>query len=161
MAQVKRYTKGIATAAGLVALASVAFVSQEYWANRTTSPHYVDGACGVCHAQDTTLKAPEGVLCTSCHGREGETYVKNVEGRLIKIDLGASHPWGVVPEARNTPKTLPLYEWEMVDGKLVNGKVICSTCHDVHVDNADSRMLRLGNDEDWDPLCADCHEEKF
>ena len=161
MANEKRYAKGIAITAALVVLAASGFVAEEYWANRTVSPHYVDEACTVCHGEDTRLKANEIELCTSCHGREGETYVKNEEDVLIKIDLGRSHPWGVVAvPGKNFPTTLPLYEWELIDGKLVNGKVYCSTCHDVHTDNEDSRMLRLGDDEDFTPLCADCHSEK-
>jgi predicted CXXCH cytochrome family protein len=178
MAETKLYKKGLAITVALAVLTLAPFSVYLWSENKQESPHYVDLACAVCHtyvadlceSEDCLtchppdnlvpyqqLKAPELVLCTSCHDREGETEVQNEDGIVIKVDLGASHPWGMGP-GRHSPSTLPLKE----------GKIVCQTCHDVHLTNAESHMLRLyipiydENDStraDFTPLCLDCHHD--
>lgn len=164
----KKYTKGLTLTAGLAVLLGAVFSYSVWNQKQTESPHYVDRACGVCHATGSpnctptncftchvasdaalfaNLKAPELTLCTSCHDQEGEITVPNAEGKEIKINLGISHPWGLVPSEAAMPNTLP----------LVDGTLTCQTCHDVHSTNEESRMLRLGIDSDFTPLCLDCH----
>jgi predicted CXXCH cytochrome family protein len=146
----KKYVKyGLATAAGLTLLTALPFSYQLWQEQQKESPHYRAGACMVCHssANDTTLKTDELTLCTSCHDREGDVEVLNAEGIAIKINLGLSHPWGIVP-VRGVPQNLPLSPL---------GQITCQTCHDVHSDNATNRMVRLCDGKDFTPLCHDCH----
>jgi predicted CXXCH cytochrome family protein len=155
MAERKQYIKaGLATASGLILLGVLAFETGLWRTQKAQSPHYRADACMVCHtAEDTsTLKADELALCTSCHEREGDVIVPNSEGESITVDLGLSHPFGVPVTASNAPATLPLN----------NGAITCQTCHDVHLSNVESHMLRLYGAQanglpDWTPLCHDCH----
>ena len=171
MPETKKYKKGIAITATLAILIGAGFSTYMWNARKVHSPHYVDSACAVCHVYFsvtctnascfachppenleywTQLKASELDLCTSCHEREGDVEITNAEGNLISVDLGTSHPFGIVPSEKSMPANLPLN----------NGEVTCQTCHDVHLSNTESHMLRLydpGEFADFTPLCLDCH----
>jgi len=154
--ETKLYVKtGLATAGGLILLGLLAYNTGLWQAQKAESPHYRADACTVCHVSSEggqDLKAEELVLCTSCHEREGRvTVARNAEGYEISINLGLSHPWGLEP-VRGIPATLPLKA----------GRITCQTCHDVHLTNHESHMLRLytagvGQDADFTVLCQDCH----
>jgi len=156
----KIYKKGLIASTGIILLAGLTYFSFEmYRTMQKETPHYVDGGCGVCHIIENEitlvgLKANEELLCTSCHSREGDIEIENELGTLIKVDLGISHPYGMEPSEKSIPTTLPLFD----------GKIKCSTCHDVHTDNSESNMLRLytaqeGQNADFTLLCLDCHKE--
>lgn len=157
MAETKQYVKsGLVLGAGLLGLLGLWFSTEEWRANRSESPHYRAEGCAVCHAGATgqePLKASELTLCQSCHAPDshGVTKVPNAEDRTITVDLGQSHPFGIEPSQKSYPLTLWKY--------LNDGKVTCQTCHDVHLTNYESRMLRLGSDNNFTPLCHDCHPE--
>lgn len=172
----KKYSKGIAISASLAVLIGAAFLPSLWTETKTSSPHYVDLACAACHdyvqsrcdSADCTachptdnpspykhLKAPEIDLCTSCHEQEGSVEIFNDNGVPVTVDLGRSHPWGMVP-IKHRPRTLP----------LKHGRVTCHTCHDVHLNNEASHMLRMfapmGDPDDpsradFTLLCLDCH----
>jgi predicted CXXCH cytochrome family protein len=169
MPETKKYKKGIAITATLAILIGAGFSAYMWNARKTISPHYVDSACAVCHTYFSVtcveadcfschppdvaeiwsqLKASELDLCTSCHEQEGDVEVQNAEGVLVSVDLGNSHPFGLVPSEKSMPAALPLND----------GKVTCQTCHDVHLSNLESHMLRLGTGTDYTPLCLDCHQ---
>ena len=172
MPEKKKYKKGIAITATLAILIGAGFSTYLWNARKEQSPHYVDAACAVCHIYFSAtctsadcfqchppdvldvwaqLKASELDLCTSCHEREGGVEVLNAEGVLVSVDLGNSHPFGLVPSDKSSPATLPLNA----------GVVTCQTCHDVHLTNDESHMLRIYNPAaiaDFTPLCLDCHQ---
>ncbi len=153
MAEKKQYVKyGLTAGAGLLALSALYFSMPAWREQQRESPHYRQSACGVCHAGEPAegvLVAPsEVVLCQSCHAPEthGEIRVRNAEGNEITVDLGISHPFGIRAD-KAWPMTLP----------VTLGHITCQTCHDVHLTNNESNMLRLGNETDFTPLCLDCH----
>ena len=152
MAEKKQYMKyGLVTGAGLLALTAALFSTDVWRGNQRESPHYRQDACGVCHLgepKNAVLKSDEISLCTSCHEPDthGLVEVPNAEGRKVKVDIGMSHPYGIRAD-KSWPLTLPVFM----------GYITCQTCHDVHLTNIESSMLRLGKRSDITPLCHDCH----
>lgn len=153
---------GLTASVAILVLAATAFGGGLYYALRDKSPHYVSGGCQVCHVAtdpeqtgDLSLKAGQLELCVSCHeaGQCAATLsVPNENGVSVNLAIGVTHPYGIVPSEASRPDQLPLRD----------GLIACSTCHDLHMDNAESHMLRLytyrpGANVDWTPLCADCH----
>lgn len=137
------------------------------------------GVCGSCHLPHngngakmwarTTGEGKDGVekLCRDCH-REGGVAAKKQTGVN-------SHPLQVDLKGVGGETTLPLYTAE---GKKdsVNGKVSCSTCHNLHQwygpdagvksgadakveGDASNSFLRLPAAPSPD-LCANCHRDK-
>ncbi len=80
------------------------------------TPHgFTDRECVLCHVGDPrkgkenmALVAPEKELCMNCHEDLEETL---------------SHPTDVVPRTTVIPSDMP----------LINGRLSCSTCHDIHM----------------------------
>lgn len=145
----KQYVKeGLIASAALAVLGTATFSAYVWHQQQHESPHYRGNACGVCHQEDgLLLKASELALCTSCHDQEGDVMVRNAEGHMINVNLGNSHPFGIVPSAKSMPRMLP----------LPGGVITCQTCHDVHQINDANHMVRLCVDSDYTPLCRDCH----
>lgn len=103
------------------------------------APHPEAMACAGCHVAGDAVTAEDAHrltesqerLCAGCH-----------EGA---VDL--SHPSGI-PASRPPPADLPLDR---------DGRVTCSTCHDVHA----SRPGRLRSDRRGAEFCHSCHEAGF
>jgi hypothetical protein len=128
---------------------------------------------------ETTPAAPEGTsrLCLGCHdgvtaleAYGGSTAAGTVVTGNKKIpnlggtngDLQGTHPISIAyvaakPGLKSTPAT-DLVGFTPINDLLINGKVECSTCHDVHDDPAEalgSFLLRANNLNSV--LCLSCH----
>lgn len=127
----------------------------------TDSAHYNNIIpCLTCHvlqeapgAQLTTV-AGNANLCMSCHSALGiasATPFSNADKANPGIS-GTSHNWNMNPVSfrygANTPSNLSM------SGKLMDGKVVCSTCHEPH-GNFYPPYLRISNS--GDAMCKDCH----
>ncbi len=112
--------------------------------------------CLDCHADDglaTKLKyESELVLCTRCHAPE--VFLIYEHGGVRKeIDLIRFHPYGMAYTEKTFPKTLPN-----------TGRVVCTTCHDVHIQDPSKKLLRIYEPNEVlprsvSPLCLDCHHQ--
>jgi predicted CXXCH cytochrome family protein len=98
--------------------------------------------CVSCHGMHEAPRLPRGeraagagpALCLDCHTRPGE---------VPWFSLDQSHPVGVL--VQGDAGGLPLSE----------GKLICTTCHAPH--GEDARLLRLASTAE---LCAACHPDQ-
>ena len=101
-----------------IALLLVLSAGAAYTVLRKTAHDFSADQCPQCHAvtpvkgkRDTLrMTAPIPELCVRCHGDLGESL---------------THPVEVVPVETALPDDLPL-SWD--------GKMTCSTCHDIHAD---------------------------
>ena len=97
-------------------------------------------------------------LCLLCHVKED--CCRTGQEHQARLFIGEKcHASDVeVGHVRTAyrPRTLPTH----------NDRITCRTCH-LHTRRTagDYKMLRIvkrsGDDVDWSPLCADCHEENF
>ena len=122
--------------APIVLLSVVAFTNSD-------SPHaFTESECKDCHIDadnsPKNLIDSETKLCARCHKR------------TIRA---SSHPVDVVPQIAKIPSDMPLR----------NGKITCSTCHNIHADatlvfGERSYFLRRPT-TDMRFFCITCHEE--
>ncbi len=110
------------------------------------NPH-LDIPCASCHGTDNVAPGPDGKVpiafdgdlkkaCYSCHDP-----ASNI------------HPVGQLP-SMEVPTHLP----------LLNGKVGCNTCHDMHLPSTKHYLLRGFSEGRYNmrtDLCIDCHGSKF
>ena len=113
----------------------------------------------------------ESLVCLSCHdgsaavdafgGRPGETFIQDVAGERSLIgahgDLSGDHPVGVF-----YPDHDRFYRSRMevdADGAVVlpEGRVECTSCHDVHNSYGIEKLLVKSNDRS--ALCLTCHRK--
>jgi predicted CXXCH cytochrome family protein len=107
------------------------------------NPHeFTEKECLKCHTDPDNapkmLTAPVSKLCKHCHK---------------KVTMASSHPVDVYPRGMSIPGDLPLRD----------GKVTCSTCHNIHLED----MVILGSKtyflrrptSDIKFFCISCHEE--
>lgn len=109
------------------------------------TPHsFTDNECVLCHVGDPRkdknnmpLVAPEKELCMDCHEDLEETL---------------SHPTDVVPRRTAVPPDMP----------LIDGKLSCSTCHDIHMPYKNAFGLPthfLRRSVSGRQFCAICHNQ--
>ena len=109
------------------------------------TPHsFTDRECVLCHVGDPrknkenlALVAPEKELCMDCHSDLEETL---------------SHPIGVFPGRAVIPPDMP----------LADGKLTCSTCHDIHMPYKNAFGLPthfLRRSVRGRRFCAICHKQ--
>ena len=115
--------------------------------------------CTSCHithnAPGSSLTAVFGnaLLCQSCHTSTGAASAKPM---IEPYNGSRSHAWDVL--ATNTSKeVLPPQDSQMIL-RIVDSKIICSTCHDQHNTSIGTPHLRVDNT--GDALCKDCHRER-
>jgi predicted CxxxxCH...CXXCH cytochrome family protein len=124
----------------------------------TTTDHslYNCTSCHITHnAPGSTLTAVAGnaLLCQSCHTSTGAASAKP----LVNADKGtSSHAWDVLAQ-NDTKEVLPPLDSSM-QLRIVDNKIICSTCHNQHENSAGSPYLRIDNTDDL--LCKDCHRTR-
>ncbi len=123
-------------------------------------PH---GECNSCHINHTSpggqLTAVNGNanLCMSCHNPSGTASGKPFENAMKAIPgiIGNSHSWDVTAInsalETNTPSNSEMAL------RLPGGKIICSTCHNQHLQTYPP-FLRADNTND--ALCKDCHSAR-
>jgi len=138
----------------------------------------------------TVVGQPDGTakLCLSCH--DGTVGIDDWDGQNTGAgtifvggddlvpgnitnpnDLSRTHPLSVVydyvpgqADEMNDPATTPMGTSGMIDDVLDNGKVQCSSCHDVH-DNesvANTHLLRVSQKASQGQasgLCLSCHNK--
>ncbi len=129
----------------LLMLLLIAAVTGVAYTMLKATPHEFTGSeCGNCHAaapvrgirESLRMKAPVSVLCGECH-RDMTKFV--------------SHPVEISPAGIELPSDLPL-SWD--------GKMTCSTCHDIHatphtVFSSRTGLLRRPGGGKY--LCSACH----
>ncbi|WP_242157553.1 glycine-rich domain-containing protein [Aestuariivivens sediminis] len=124
----------------------------------TTTDHslYNCTSCHITHnAPGSSLTAVAGnaLLCQSCHTSTGAASAKP----LVNPDNGtSSHAWDVLAE-NDTKEVWPPSDSSM-QLRIVDNKIICSTCHNQHENSAGSPYLRIDNTGDL--LCKDCHRKR-
>jgi len=115
--------------------------------------------CLDCHSEDGKARqlryASVLILCTNCHAPDVFVAYAGEDGRRHEVDVTHNHPYGMEMTDVTFPKSLPLSEF---------GGLICTTCHDVHIQDESMKMLRIfkpanGHPEDVKPLCHDCHHQ--
>lgn len=137
----------------------------------------VSGPCGVCHiphnaeAKHLWAKKVAGEkdfvtqLCTGCHNKKGAAKAKLIGDNY--------HPVDVTLEKLNITTKLPLFDSE--GNRIIDGKIVCITCHEPHKwnpnnpvqdyanknmeGNATNSFLRKANFPSSD-LCKSCHAEQ-
>jgi predicted CxxxxCH...CXXCH cytochrome family protein len=115
--------------------------------------------CSSCHilhnAPGSTMTSVSGnaLLCQSCHTSTGAASAKP----LINADNGvSSHAWDSLAVNTSMETDLPLDSQMAM--RIVDNKIICSTCHDQHNTSVGSPHLRVDNT--GDALCKDCHRAR-
>lgn len=120
------------------------------------SPHWVRGACQVCHTQgqpnaaDARLKSTAGALCAGCHEDGDATACPH------RSDL-------------STGDEAPAQVDDALGKALVDGSIACTTCHDLSVQclgNRDARyrnpaFVRGGPFKDTSEFCFLCHKSRY
>ncbi len=137
----------------------------------------VSGPCGACHlphnayAEHMWARERYGEkdfvtqLCTGCHNKNGIAKAK-LTGDIY-------HPIDVTLEKFNITTDLPLYDGS--GNKIIDGKIVCITCHEPHVwspskaiinyqfknveGNASNSFLRKPASP-YSDLCESCHSDK-
>ncbi len=115
-----------------------------YTVLRNNAHEFSDGQCPGCHAvtpvkgkrETLKMKAPIQHLCGKCHGE--------LEGTV-------SHPVEIAPVNAVLPADLPL---------SVEGKMTCSTCHDIHAAPPPGFTLKwsfLRRQDAGQAFCSACH----
>jgi hypothetical protein len=138
----------------------------------------------------TQSSQPDGIskLCLGCHDGTvaidtfdkysgGSVYIDDYDSGFkigmpdgSNIDLRGTHPLsiefpaGEIGTEFNDPSTATWYDGSTVASTLDNGKVQCSTCHDVHDQESvpNTHLLRqaqkdMGGGEQASGLCFTCH----
>lgn len=131
----------------LIPLFLLGFAGLAYTIFQKGGHEFREDQCPECHAAQPvkgrreTLKmvAPVSFLCRRCHG---------------EMEDGVSHPVEIVPVDAVLPADFPL-SWE--------GKMTCSTCHDIHASRASSLAsfgapaMSLRRPVAGAALCSACH----
>ncbi|MBK3515875.1 CxxxxCH/CxxCH domain c-type cytochrome [Carboxylicivirga marina] len=121
-----------------------------------TSCHFTHNALG----EGLSASTENFLQCQSCHISTGIASNKAFDSsdKAVPGTGGNSHAWDV--NAVNTT-----YETNIptpADGELairvVDGKIMCSTCHDQHNSAAASPYLRVDNTNDV--MCKNCHSAR-
>ena len=111
-----------------------------------TSCHITHNAPG----SGLTNVGGNALLCQSCHTSTGAASAKP----LINADNGvSSHAWDVL--AVNAAKETNLPSNAQMAVRIVENKIICSTCHNQHNTSQGNPHLRISNT--GDALCKECH----
>ncbi len=116
-------------------------VGVAYTLLRTGAHEFTDKECADCHAtppvkgnrETLRMTAPIPQLCGRCHGDR----------------TALSHPVEIKPSTATLPGDLPL-SWE--------GKMTCSTCHDIHSEEARRSLRRPVSGA---AFCSACHGSGF
>ncbi len=132
---------------------------------------------------DATVGQPGGVskLCLSCHdgtvaidafdGQPGTQFMDDFDpDKNLGTDLTNDHPIsftydtalanqdGELFDPATTTVSTPLESGTINDVLLINGKVECASCHDVHnKDTADGDLLRITRT--GSAICLTCHDK--
>jgi predicted CxxxxCH...CXXCH cytochrome family protein len=124
--------------------------------NITNHSLYNCTSCHITHnAPGSTLTAVAGnaLLCQSCHTSTGAASAKP----LVNGDKGvSSHSWDVLTQNDDKEVLPPLNSSMQL--RIVDNKIICSTCHNQHENSVGSPYLRIDNTDDL--LCKDCHRKR-
>jgi predicted CXXCH cytochrome family protein len=96
--------------------------------------HYVDAVAPIVNDQG---------VCMRCHIHADQQSVNHPVGMVYDINHLSNR-------FRKAPQGIKLYQWE--EGGV--GRVMCSTCHNPHSD--DAWMLRVSLDDSQ--LCLCCHD---
>jgi predicted CXXCH cytochrome family protein len=113
----------------------------------------------------------QSLVCLSCHdgsaavdafgGRPGEVFIQDLAGERSLIgahgDLSSDHPVGVpYPDHESDYRSRTEVE---AGGQVVlpEGRVECTSCHDVHNTYGYDKMLVKSNDRS--ALCLTCHRK--
>jgi predicted CxxxxCH...CXXCH cytochrome family protein len=114
-----------------------------------TSCHITHNAPG----SGLTNVAGNALLCQSCHSSTGAASAK----AIVNGDNGtSSHAWDVL--AVNVTKETNIPTDSEMALRIVDNKIICSTCHDQHNTSVGTPHLRISNT--GDALCKDCHSAR-
>ncbi|MCA9733080.1 MAG: CxxxxCH/CxxCH domain-containing protein [Deferribacteres bacterium] len=127
----------------------------------TDAPHWGSGIdCISCHQphRNSEIKltnlSGNANLCMSCHNEGGianNNSFAEADKALPGIS-GTSHAWDIQVINPNHATLLPLNP-ELAQ-RIPDGYILCSTCHDPHVQKFPP-FLRISNQSD--ALCKDCH----
>jgi hypothetical protein len=111
----------------------------------------VDNPCGT--SLQGNFAVTVALLCQSCHSSTGAASAK----AIVNADNGtSSHAWDVL--AVNDPlETKAPLDPEMAM-RIVDNKIVCSTCHNQHNTSVGTPHLRISNS--GDALCKDCHRDR-
>jgi predicted CxxxxCH...CXXCH cytochrome family protein len=120
--------------------------------------------CTSCHithnAPGSSLTAVSGnaLLCQSCHISTGAASNKplvNANNIALNPSTGNSHAWDVLA-VNNTKETVRPPIGSEMELRVIDNKIICSTCHNQHNNgNAGNPYLRIDNTND--AMCKVCH----
>lgn len=135
--------------------------SNEYKISNNDTAHFNNSIyCVSCHEYHNTLginltsEANNANLCMSCHNPVGlANNVSFSEAEMAEPGIsGTSHAWNKPAVNNKYGANLPINS--NMAAYIVDGKIICSTCHQLH--NQLSRpFLRASNVQD--SMCKDCH----
>jgi predicted CXXCH cytochrome family protein len=124
---------------------------------------------------DADVQQPTGAsrLCLSCHdgsiaidsygGRRGTRYLSASEGAIAGDveELSNDHPISFTYDSALASEDTELHDPQARSDTrelLVDGKVECMSCHDVHnTDAKDMKLLRVDNR--GSALCLTCHDK--
>jgi predicted CXXCH cytochrome family protein len=123
-------------------------------------------------AEPTEQPGPGGIsrLCLSCHdgttaidyfgGTQGTTYIDAINpNALVGTDLSNDHPIGVYwnhqEQTHDCLNCHDIQNMTIKDVKFYNRRVECPSCHDVHNDVPNPKLLRLPMS--GSRLCFQCH----
>ena len=136
--------------------------TKQYFNTKSDSPHtFTCNACHLIHNSTgnvlTTLAGNDN-LCMSCHNPAG--IASSLSFSVADIadpagNTGTSHAWNV-PAVNTTYETNLPVNTEM-SSRINSGEIICSTCHDQHLQTF-SPFLRADNT--GDAICKDCHSAR-
>ena len=136
--------------------------TKQYFNTKSDAPHsFTCNACHLIHNSTgnvlTTLAGNDN-LCMSCHNPSGTASSLSFSVADIADpagNTGTSHAWNV-PAVNTTYETNLPVNTEM-STRINSGEIICSTCHDQHL-QAFSPFLRADNT--GDAICKDCHSAR-
>ncbi len=119
--------------------------------------------CLSCHALhespggQLTAVAGNANLCMSCHNPTGQAGAKPfvAADKAVPGTSGTSHAWDVAADNPTHGAALPANP--DISRQIINGQIICSTCHDQHKQTFQP-FLRADNTDD--AMCRDCHAER-
>lgn len=108
------------------------------------------------HARASKLeRVSPSEACLSCHARGDHLPEEATEGaEPIRFHAEASHPFGVSMRGESRPASaFLLREPQDPRVQLVDGRIECTTCHDLYRE-ANDKLVQFENPYD---LCTSCH----
>lgn len=124
--------------------------------------HYENSvACLTCHVLNNapgaqlTMIAGNANLCLSCHNAAGTAFNSPFSDadRAEPGVSGTSHSWNEPAVNDQYGASFPVNS--NMAGKVMDGQIVCSTCHQPHYQFYPPYFLRTSNDQDI--MCKDCH----